>query len=56
MALVGRREAAEGTVSLRARGARKKQVTLPADEAVDRLRRESEARELWGAGDTMRTT
>ena len=46
MALVGRREAGEGTVSLRARGAAKKQVTLPAEEAVDRLRRESEARAL----------
>ncbi|WP_420634365.1 threonine--tRNA ligase [Candidatus Palauibacter sp.] len=53
MALVGRREAGEGTVSLRARGAKKKQVTLPVGEVVDRLRRESEARELWGAGDTM---
>ena len=53
MAIVGRREAGDGTVSLRARGARKKQVTLPVDEAVDRLRRESEARALWGAGDTM---
>ncbi len=46
MALVGRREAGEGTVSLRARGAAKKQVTLPVDEAVDRLRRESEERAL----------
>ena len=53
MAIVGRREAGDGTVSLRARGARKKQVTLPVDEAVDRLRRESETRALWGAGDTM---
>ena len=55
MALVGRREAADGTVSLRARGAKKRQVTLPLEEAAARLRRESEARELWGAGGTMRS-
>jgi len=53
MAIVGRREAKDGTVSLRARGARKRQVTLPVDEAVARLRRESERRELWGSGTTM---
>ena len=53
MALVGRREAADGTVSLRARGAKKKQVTLPVEETAARLRRESEARNLWGAADTM---
>ena len=54
MALVGRREAAAGTVSLRARGAKKKQVTLSVEEAVNRLRQESEARTLWGDADTMR--
>ena len=53
MAIVGRREARDGTVSLRARGARKRQVTLPVDEAVARLRRESERRELGGFGTTM---
>ena len=53
MAIVGSREARDGTVSLRARGARKKQVTLPVGEAVERLRRESERRELWGSGNTM---
>jgi len=53
MAIVGRREAKDGTVSLRARGARKRQVTLPVDEAVARLRRESERRGLWGSGTTM---
>ena len=53
MAIVGRREANEGTVSLRARGARKRQVTLPVEEAVKRLRRESERREPWGVATTM---
>ncbi|WP_419859281.1 threonine--tRNA ligase [Candidatus Palauibacter irciniicola] len=53
MAIIGSREAEAGTVSLRARGAKKKQVTLPLEEAVGRLRRESETRELWGAGGTM---
>jgi len=53
MAIVGRREARDGTVSLRARGAKKRQVTLPVEEAVERLRRESEGRMLWGAADTM---
>lgn len=50
MAIIGSREAAGGTVSLRARGAKKKQVTLPLEEAVARLRRESEDRGLWGSG------
>ena len=53
MAIVGRREARDDTVSLRARGERKRQVTLPVEEAVARLRRESAGRTLWGAGDTM---
>ena len=53
MVIVGRREASDGTVSLRARGARKRQVTLPVEEAVERLRRESERRELWGVAGTM---
>ncbi len=53
MAIIGSREAEAGTVSLRARGAKKKQVTLSLDEAVERLRLESEGRELWGAGGTM---
>ncbi|MDE2679553.1 MAG: threonine--tRNA ligase [Gemmatimonadota bacterium] len=53
MAIIGSREAEAGTVSLRARGAKKKQVTLPLDEAVGRLRRESEGRGLWSAGGTM---
>jgi threonyl-tRNA synthetase len=46
MALVGRREAEAGTVTLRARGAEKRQTTLPADEAVRRLREEAESRRL----------
>ena len=53
MAIVGRREARDGTVSLRARGAKKRQVTLPVEEAVGRLRRESQRRELWGVAGTM---
>lgn len=53
MAIVGRREARDGTVSVRARGARKKQVTLPVEEAVERLRQESKRRELWGVAGTM---
>ena len=53
MAIIGSREAEAGTVSLRARGAKKKQVTLPLEEAVGRLRRESEERALWGSGGTM---
>ena len=53
MAIIGSREAEAGTVSLRARGAKKKQVTLPLAEAVGRLGRESEGRELWGEGGTM---
>ncbi len=53
MAIVGRREAGDGTVSLRARGARKRQVTLPVEEAVGRLRLESEGRALWGVANTM---
>ena len=53
MAIVGRREARDGTVSLRARGAKKRQVTLPVEEAAERLRRESEGRMPWGTADTM---
>lgn len=53
MAIVGRREARDRTVSLRARGAKKRQVTLPVAVAVERLRRESEGRALWGSGSTM---
>ena len=46
MALVGRREAEAGTVSLRQRGAEKRQVTLPVDDAIARLREESDARRI----------
>ena len=53
MAIVGRREARDGTVSLRARGAKKRQVTLPVEEAAERLRRESAGRMPWGTADTM---
>ena len=53
MAIIGSREAEAGTVSLRARGAKKRQVALPLEEAVGRLRREADARALWGASGTM---
>ena len=46
MALVGRREAEAGTVSLRQRGAEKRQVTLPVDGAIARLREEAESRRI----------
>jgi threonyl-tRNA synthetase len=46
MALIGRREAEAGTVTLRARGAEKKQVTLTPDEIAAALREEVATRAL----------
>jgi len=46
MALIGRREAEAGTVTLRARGAEKAQATLPVDEMVSRLVAENGSRAL----------
>ena len=46
MALIGRREAEAGTVTLRARGADKQQTTLGADELVERLRAEVASRAI----------
>ena len=43
MAVVGKREADEGTVAIRARGAGKKQEVMPRAEFIDRLRAEVEA-------------
>jgi threonyl-tRNA synthetase len=44
MAILGKREAEAGTVTLRARGAEKAQTTMPVDEAVAKLRTEMETR------------
>jgi threonyl-tRNA synthetase len=46
MALIGRREAEAGQVTLRARGAEKAQVTLGVEEALARLAGEHRARSL----------
>ena len=46
MALIGRREAAEGQVTLRARGSEKVQVTVGMDDAVRRLAEENATRSL----------
>jgi threonyl-tRNA synthetase len=46
MAIIGRREAETGQVTLRARGSDKAQVTLSVDEAVGRLAAESRSRSL----------
>jgi threonyl-tRNA synthetase len=46
MALVGRREAEAGTVTVRVRGAEKQQATITGDELVARLRHEIHARAL----------
>ena len=46
MAILGKREAEQGTVTLRARGAEKSQETMPVDAMVDKLRREVAARAL----------
>jgi threonyl-tRNA synthetase len=44
MAILGKREAEAGTVTLRARGAEKAQVTMPVEEAVAKLKAEMETR------------
>jgi threonyl-tRNA synthetase len=44
MAIVGRREAEAGTVTLRVRGADKRQATMPVDEAIERLVAEKTSR------------
>jgi threonyl-tRNA synthetase len=46
MALIGRREAEAGQVTLRARGAEKAQLTVSAEDAVARLSREHASRSL----------
>ena len=46
MALIGRREAEAGTVTLRARGAEKAQATMPVDEMIARLVAENASRAL----------
>ena len=46
MALIGRREAEAGTVTVRARGAEKQQETMTPDELLARLRREIATRAL----------
>ena len=46
MGIVGEREAEAGTVSVRRRGAKRKQVTMPRDEFVCRLREEVASRAL----------
>jgi threonyl-tRNA synthetase len=46
MAVVGEREAAAGTVAVRARGAGKKQVVLSTDEFVGKLGDEVRTRSL----------
>jgi threonyl-tRNA synthetase len=44
MAIVGRREAEAGTVTLRVRGADKRQATMSVDDAIERLVAEKEMR------------
>jgi threonyl-tRNA synthetase len=46
MAILGKREAEAGTVTLRARGAEKAQVTMPVEEAVAKLKAEMETRAI----------
>jgi threonyl-tRNA synthetase len=46
MALIGRREAEAGTVTLRARGAEKRQLTMGVSEATERLVEEARTRAL----------
>ena len=46
MGIVGEREAEAGTVSVRKRGAKKKQVTMERGEFVRRLKSEVESRAL----------
>jgi threonyl-tRNA synthetase len=46
MAILGKREAEAGTVTLRVRGSEKKQETMPVDAMVAKLKREAESRAL----------
>ena len=46
MAILGKREAEAGTVTLRVRGADKKQETMPVEAVVEKLKREMESRAL----------
>ena len=46
MAILGKREAEAGTVTLRVRGAEKKQETMPVDAMVAKLTHEAESRAL----------
>jgi len=46
LAVVGQREADNGTVAVRARGAGKKQEVLPVGDFVERLRQEVHTRSL----------
>jgi threonyl-tRNA synthetase len=46
MAVIGRREAESGTVTVRARGAEKKQVTMPVAEFVEKVAEEIRSRAL----------
>jgi threonyl-tRNA synthetase len=46
MAVVGKREAEQGTVALRVRGAGRKQEVVPVEELIERLRREATTRAL----------
>ena len=48
MAIVGEREAEAGTVSVRMRGAGRKQVTMERGDFVRRLREEVVSRALGG--------
>ena len=46
MALIGRREAEAGTVTLRARGSEKQQATMSADEVIAKLEAEIATRSM----------
>ena len=46
MAILGKREAEAGTVTLRARGSEKSQATMPVDEAVAKLVKERDTRAM----------
>ena len=46
MAILGKREAEAGTVTLRVRGSEKKQETMSVDAVVAKLKAEAESRAL----------
>ncbi len=56
MAVVGKREAEQGSVALRTRGAGRKQDSMPVDELVARLAEEARARSLVPAPAEMAAT